>query len=224
MSAHLEEEEQLEAIKSWWKDNGRFTIISFVLMITVYAGWHFWQQHQYNQLGRAAALYVEMMKSQDQTLIARDADALIASHGGTIFAAVAALKKAQLAVESKDMVAAEKSLKAVIDSADNDAFKQLARLRLARIHLGNDKVDQALSILAVVNDNGLQGWVAWVKAQCYQKLGKFDLANQAYSRASTALSDNKQASELITQQWMALPGQKKSTSSQAKSNKGEQHA
>ena len=61
MADHLSEEEQIEAFKRWWAENGLQTILGVVLIVGGYFGWQGWQQAQQEQAGQASELYMEMV-------------------------------------------------------------------------------------------------------------------------------------------------------------------
>ena len=62
MADHLSEEEQIEAFKGWWAENGLQTIAALILVIGGYFGWQFWQDRQLEQVEQASDLYVEMIE------------------------------------------------------------------------------------------------------------------------------------------------------------------
>ena len=56
----LQEQEQVDALKAWWRDNGKWLVAAAVIALLGYAGMHFWKNHQAQQAGEAARLYVEV--------------------------------------------------------------------------------------------------------------------------------------------------------------------
>ena len=61
MAEHLTEEEQLEALKRWWKENGQSTIIGVLLAVSGYLGWTFWQDSQRSSAEAASAIYQDLI-------------------------------------------------------------------------------------------------------------------------------------------------------------------
>jgi predicted negative regulator of RcsB-dependent stress response len=57
------EEEQLDAVKRWWKENGQSTIIGLVLGVAVILGWNYWQSHKKAQSEQASAIYSQLIQA-----------------------------------------------------------------------------------------------------------------------------------------------------------------
>ncbi len=55
------EEEQIEAIKSWWKENGRSTVFGVVAAIAIVLGWRGWQDYETNTSELASAEYQNLL-------------------------------------------------------------------------------------------------------------------------------------------------------------------
>lgn len=159
MEVYRTEEEQLEQLKSWLRENGRTLIIAIVLVIAAVFGWRAWHQHQANQQERAAASYLslldavgqieqgegggESMQATANTL----ADSLKVDHTGSGYAQLAALLKARLAVDAGDLAAAETELRWVLERKPVAELAALTRLRLARVLLAKGEADAALAQL-----------------------------------------------------------------------------
>ena len=144
MADHITEEEQIEALKRWWEENGKQTILGVALIAGGYFGWQAWTDHGLEQASAASLTYQEMVDSlaglnpsetlsEDKQLAVNSlADELKAEHGDTQYAVYAALTKAKLAVEGNDLDAAVSELQWAMDNAD-DVSEFIARLRLARV-------------------------------------------------------------------------------------------
>ena len=109
MADHLTEEEQIEALKRWWAENGMQTVLAVVLVIGGYFGWQFWGTHQQEQMTEASENSMDIVANQapgenldpsQQKAINDDADQLKNNHAGTGYAHFAAMLKAKVAVES----------------------------------------------------------------------------------------------------------------------------
>ena len=57
MAYSIEEEQEINLLKDWWKDNGKVIIVAFILGIVGVLGWRFWQSYQANQIMQASAEY-----------------------------------------------------------------------------------------------------------------------------------------------------------------------
>ena len=117
MAEHLSDEEQLENLKRWWKENGLFTVAAIVLCIGGYFGWDHWKANQQQQMETASELYQQMMevaivepgqKANDtqHRLVNELATQLKEEFSSSQYARYGALLVAKLAVERNDLDAA----------------------------------------------------------------------------------------------------------------------
>ena len=50
MAYTIEEEQELNQLKEWWKDNGKAIIAAFILGVGGMLGWRYWQSYQANSI------------------------------------------------------------------------------------------------------------------------------------------------------------------------------
>ncbi len=154
MSDHLEDDEQVEALKRWWQENGRSTVAAVVLAIAGTVGW---QQYQGWDLARAeaasdawdtvsAALDTNDPELRAQAMV--QAELLIDEYSGSSYARYAAMKLAAIAVAERDFGRAEAQLRQALTSGSSDsALADLIELRLARVLAAKGDEQGALAIL-----------------------------------------------------------------------------
>jgi predicted negative regulator of RcsB-dependent stress response len=154
VESYRSEEEQVEALKRWWKENGRSTMIGVVLALGLGFGWQGWQKNQELAAESASNLYQQMLQAlsaeEDQgTTIGRQiAVELKDSHRGSVYAQFAAMHLARLAVNDGQPQVAEQELRWTLAMADaGDDVQQVAQLRLARVLASQDKQEEALGLL-----------------------------------------------------------------------------
>lgn len=159
MADHLTEEEQLEQLKTWWKDNG-FSLIAAVLVgLIAYFGFQWWQNHQQQQAEQASALYGQLVESiqanpangnavseEDKKTAFYLAEQLRTDYSNSLYAVNASLFAAKIAVEENDLETAVSSLKWAVDNS-RDAMQGIASLRLARLYLAKEQYDEALALV-----------------------------------------------------------------------------
>ncbi|MFZ5755310.1 MAG: YfgM family protein [Pseudomonadota bacterium] len=160
MDVYRTEEEQIAAIKGWWRDNGVGIAVAVVLALSLFGGWKWYQHHERQQQVAAVGLYQTLMQSWQQAAEpganAADADArmqkageqLLTEHAGSIYARFAGLILAGRAAESEDYATAEKHLRAVRDVDAGDGVGLVATHRLARVLSAQGKHEDALALLA----------------------------------------------------------------------------
>lgn len=142
----LEEQEQLEEFKAWWKRWGSQVMLGLAVVVAAAAGWRYWQHHTATQGVEAAVIYDKLTQSLSagDARTARDTGAmLIDKYPRTAYAPRAALLLAKLNYGSKDAKSAQAQLEWVIANSKEAALKDLARLRLAGVLLDEKQYDAA---------------------------------------------------------------------------------
>lgn len=155
MEGYRSEDEQLEALKRWWQENGRSIVIGVVLALGLGFGWQTWQRNQQISAENASNLYQQMLQalaSEQEVggeLGKQLATQLKDSHRGTVYAQFAALHLARLAVNSGQAALAEQELRWTLGMADTDSdIHRVAQQRLARVVAAQGRADEALELLA----------------------------------------------------------------------------
>jgi len=106
----LQEQEQLEALKAWWKDNGNWILGTVLVVVVAMGGWRGWHYYQHQQATKAATLYmqvVEQVGSNDPKRVNDAAAAVMDKFASTAYAARAALLAAQVNEQAKDVAHAK---------------------------------------------------------------------------------------------------------------------
>jgi predicted negative regulator of RcsB-dependent stress response len=196
----LQEQEQIEALKAWWNDNGRW-IIGIVLAAAIAAvgwrGWHYYQQQQ--SLG-AATLYqqvTDQLASRDPKRINDAAEALMSKFSSTIYASRAALLAARVNEQNSDLARAKTQLQWVIDHSSDPAVKDVARLRLAAVFLDEKNYADALNALDSNHLGAFDGLFADMRGDVLSAQGKVDEARSSYKLAYEKLDPQSMYRNLV---------------------------
>ncbi len=185
MAEYETEEERIEAIRTWWKENGRSIVFGAVLGIGLLLGWRGWIAYQDNQGRAASTLYAQLLQDaavHDGGRVAELARRLREEYGSTPYAALAALEVAALKSEAElDQSAGELSW--VMEHGDEAILQDLARLRLARVRIAQGRAEEALKLLD--RDWGLAyaGLVEEARGDAWRAKGDEARARQAYTKA-----------------------------------------
>src|SRR4029453_2401193 len=146
----LEEQEQLEDLKAWWKQWGNSisgVIIAVCVGVIAVQGWRWWSAQQAE---RAAVLYsaVSAAVRANDVAKAKDAMAQLADkYGGTAYAPRAALLLAATLHGAGDRAGA-KAPRAAVSTRDSEAeLRGTPRLRLAALLMDDKQYDEALRTL-----------------------------------------------------------------------------
>ncbi len=145
----LEEQEQLDSLKTWWKMYGNLvTGVVAVAAVGVLA-WQGWTWHQRSQAAQAAAVYGALEQAvavRDAQKIKAAAGELAEKFGSTAQASLGALVAARQSFDAGDLKTAKAQLTWAADNG-KDEFRDLARLRLAAVLLDEKAYDEALKAL-----------------------------------------------------------------------------
>ena len=182
----LQEQEQLDALKAWWKENNKQLLGALLIVVVALGGWRGWQYYQHKQAGEAATLYAEFAKqleTNDAKRVNDAAAAVMDKYASTAYASRAALFAAQVNEQSKDAARAKTQLQWVIDHTSEASLKDVARLRLAAILLDEKSYDAALSLLNAAHPDSFNGLYADLKGDVLSAQGKTDEARTAYQLA-----------------------------------------
>lgn len=191
MAEYETEEEQVEALKEWWKQNGLAIIGGAVLGISALLGWRGWGLYQGKQATEASDIFAvvqEAVASNDINALNKQVNNLSTNYASTPYASLAVLHQAKIQIEREDNVVAEESLRWVLNNSKQDSVQDVARLRLARLLIADNKVDQALEMAnSVISDayaslvNEIRGDIFVVKGEIEQAKGAYDQAMQEAS-------------------------------------------
>ena len=188
MATHLdlEEQEQLDQLKAFWKQYGN--LITWVLIVALagYAGWMGWNSWQHDQSAKAGALFDELDKAAqagDAEKTARVFADMKERFPRTGYTQQGALLAAKLQFEKGQAEAARAALTWASDNAGEAEYRTVARLRLAGLLLDEKKYDEALKQLDGASAKEFSALVADRRGDILLAQGKAEEAKAAYSQA-----------------------------------------
>ena len=132
------EEQQVEAIKKWWKENGTMFVAGIVITLGAVVGWRWWMDHRNAQAEAAAVEYQQLLaelSQGDKEAVIKRGGYLIDNYAATPYSDLAALALSRLRVDAGELAAARSRLEWVMNHAEAPELRDVARLRLARVHL-----------------------------------------------------------------------------------------
>lgn len=182
----LQEQEQIDALKAWWRDNGTKLLGMLLVMTVAFGGWRGWQYFQHKQSNEAATLYagfIKQLESNDTKRVNDAAAAVMDKFSSTAYAPRAALLAAQANEQGKDVARAKTQLQWVIDHAGEAGLKDVARLRLAAVLLDEKNYAEALKLLEAKHPASFDGLYADLRGDVLSAQGKTDDARSAYKLA-----------------------------------------
>lgn len=197
MADYRTEEEQIEILKTWWRENGRSTVIGVVVALVGYFGWAAWHSYQQSKMEAAADLYQQMAVGKDgapaadKNKVTAAAEQLRKDYPGSVYAIFAALHLAKDAVDAKDFPRAAEMLAWAAERKPDASLAPLVTLRLAQVQYAQGQHDAALATLTSVKDGG--AWKAALeelRGDVLLAQNRPDMARNAYGEALKALDDS----------------------------------
>ncbi|GGI76206.1 YfgM family protein [Legionella impletisoli] len=186
MSVYMTEEEQIEAIKRWWKRYSNIIIVTISLILLAIAGYKYWSWHQGKKIQQASVAYEHLMvafSNKDNKKIHSYANQLIKEYNDTVYADAARMTLAKLFVTNGKFKHAEEQLQQVANKSKMPALQQVAKIRLARILLSQAQYDQAINKLEPVIDASYKPVINELRGDIYAATGKYPQAVAAYRKA-----------------------------------------
>ncbi len=185
MAYDLEEQEQLDEFKAWWKKNGKLVTNVVIAGLLAYVAWQGYQYWQNKKAAEASTLYqnLVMMESGKGAEIKTQANKLMNNFTSTAYAGRAAVLLAKSDFANKDGKAAKADLQWAIDHAQESAVQAIASLQLAGILLEEKDYENAHKVLDAKIDAGYVGLRDEMKGNVYLAQGKQDEAKKAFESA-----------------------------------------
>jgi len=209
VALHASEEESIEALKDWWKDNYRMLVTIVVTVAVGWGGWTLWQNSRTTAANTASDMYEEILElamvepgveitAENADRIAELAASLRADYPSTIYARYSALFAAQQAVNRGDLEVAEQELQWLVDNNTGGLFQEAdatltltANLRLGRVILARGDAERALELVNRVAPGSLEAEFAELRGDIYLSQGRTVDAHDSYLAAQQAGSTSQ---------------------------------
>jgi predicted negative regulator of RcsB-dependent stress response len=184
------EDQQVEAIKKWWKENGASLLIGLGIGVAALLGWREYLAYQTDHSAEASDLY-----QQVQTQVAsnrfndasiRQADIARNDYADTPYAALVSMAQAKYEYENGDVESAIMHLRWASENATETDVRHVASLRLARILIAEEKYEEAETVLLVDHPAGFTAGYEELKGDLYAARGETAQARIAYDKAINA--------------------------------------
>ena len=182
----LEEQEQLAALKAWWKEHGGAVALGAMLVAAVVGAWNGWLWYQRSQSVQAAALYDALQKAaraNDLKATQQAAGSILEDFPRSAYAPLAALVSAKVQFQAGDLKTARAQLQWAVDHAKGDEVRAIAALRLASVLLDDKEPGAALKVLEVKPPSSFDALYASLRGDILSVQKKPSEARAAYKAA-----------------------------------------
>ncbi|ENM5774314.1 YfgM family protein [Vibrio mimicus] len=188
MELYDTEEQQVEAIKDWWKENGKAVIFGAVIGLGGLFGWRYYQDSVVSAQEAASHSYSQAIDA----LVAKGAEAessiqtFIDANKETEYAVLAAMQLAKVQVEAGQIDEALAQLEWAKGATKDVALKPLLTYRVARLQAEQGQFDEALTQLSNIQEQTWAGRVAELRGDILMRKGDSAGAYAAYTEAQQA--------------------------------------
>ena len=200
MAYSIEEEQEINQLKDWWKENGKTIIIAFILGVGGMFGWRYWQAHQAEKIAQASAQYDALIYSAQQDEQAKKAniEQFVQANSKTAYAVFALLDEAKKATEKQDFAAAEANLNQALTQSQDEVLTSIVALRLSAVQFQLGQLDNALTTLNQVKGESfnarkaiLTGDIQVAKGDKVAAKNSFEQAQQSGSQLEQQMAKMK---------------------------------
>ncbi|MBE7215900.1 tetratricopeptide repeat protein [Shewanella benthica] len=184
MEIYSTEEQQVDAIKQFWKDYGTSIVVGAVVGLGGLFGWNYYSEHKIAQAELASEAFqaVSAGNISDTSMLAA-AENFAKDHSQKGYQSLLELIVAKAAVEAGDLDKAEATLKSVVSSAPDKGLVMVATMRLARVQAEQGQITTAITTLDQVSDPAFTAQRDELKGDFLVRKGDEELAKAAYQAA-----------------------------------------
>ncbi len=183
MEVYSNENEQTDALRNFFANNGKALAIGVVIGIAALGGWRYWSSHQDDTAKTASAQYQQltsaMQAGKPETL---EAVNRFASENSNTYGALAAMDLAKQYVDAGQLDKAATLLQNGLKDTKDANLQAVINLRLARIQLQQNQADAALKTLDGVKGDGWTAIVADIRGEALLTKGDKQGARDAWSK------------------------------------------
>ena len=192
MDVYATDEEKVEAIRKWWKENGTTLITGVLLGLAVLFGAKAWFAYQHKQADQASGVYIQVMNalaSNNAQAATEAGEVLTTKYSSSTYAVLATMALAKFKLEQGQDKAAQAELQWALKHADQEGIKQIVRLRLARVMLAQKDYQGAAGILGEMKQDpgAFKAEYDEVRGDLAMAQNDPDAARKAYDQALAAL-------------------------------------
>lgn len=202
MSEFLTEEEQVERLKQWWKENGRSIMAGVVIGLGIFGSWQGWRAYETRQAEEGSAAFdafQQQARAGDVEATLRAESSLRERFDGSAYADLAALEVARELTNQGRLDEAAGRLRTVQESGANTAIRELARLHLGRVLMAKGAYDEAGAVLQADPPAAFAAEMAALRGDLARLQNDDAAARTAYEQALALGSADREWLELMLQ-------------------------
>ena len=187
MEVYETEEQQVEAVKKWFKENGVSLIFGVVVGLSSVGGWKYYQEEQNTHSVQASEIFVslsnQILEGKDAAAFSEHAEELANNYSDTPYAALASLMLAKHDYENGKTQAAISKLSWASKNAQDVETQHVAKTRLIRVYLSEDMFEEAEALLNMQHPESFDVSYEELKGDLLVDKNELAEARAAYDKA-----------------------------------------
>ena len=188
----LTDTEREEQVRTFVRENLLFLLLAVALGLAGVAGFKYWQSKRLGGAEAAELQYESVIASlsanQPEQAEERTKQ-LRATHPKSPYADQAELAQARAAVARHDYDAATRMLRTVLDGAGDPVLRHVARTRLARVMIEQQRYDDAVSLLSLDEAGAFAALYHEIRGDAFAAKGDGESARREYTDALAVSED-----------------------------------
>ncbi|WP_206483594.1 tetratricopeptide repeat protein [Thalassotalea sp. G2M2-11] len=192
MADHQTEEQQVEAIKAFWQDNGNSIIAGLIIGFAGFIGYGYYKDHKLTSELNVSEAYQDViaLADKDDKAYRAAGDKFVQENADSGYSALTALALAKDAAEHQDWQQAEQYLTTAINNTAETSIKAIAAVRLARVQIQLEQYEQAIATVSKTLPASFKATAEEIKGDALLQQDKVEQARAAYQAAIDASGDN----------------------------------
>ncbi|MBV7387866.1 tetratricopeptide repeat protein [Pasteurellaceae bacterium TAE3-ERU1] len=183
--SYITEEQQVEELKSWWKENSKVIITTLILVFASVLGWRYWQNYQLNSRLAASNDYEQVLNAYqaDPKNNAGLLEQFVKEHEGSSYAVFALFEQAKRALDNNQLEQAQQLLTQAQSMSKDSELKAIATVRLASVQLQANAFESAVNTLNSLGEAAYNGVKQRLLGEAYLGLNDKEKAKAAFEAA-----------------------------------------
>jgi predicted negative regulator of RcsB-dependent stress response len=209
MAKHLdlEEQEQLDQLKHFWKQYGNPITWLLILVLGGFAAWNGYQYWQRTQSAQAAAMMDEVQRviqTSQPDKVERAFNDMKERFPSVTYTHQAGLLAAKSLMDAGQVDKAKAVLTWVAEKPSDAGYGSIARLRLAALLMESQSYDEALKQVDAVQDAAFSALAADRRGDILMAQGNRSQAQEQYQKAYSAFPERTEYRRLVEVKLNAL--------------------
>jgi len=180
------DEQQAEAIKKWWKENGLSVVTGIALGFALLFAWRAWMSHVQKQEELTSTLYEQVLIALEEDKVEKAhqvANEILSNHTNTAYAMLTALNLARQDLKEGNIPSSHARLDWVIKQNHSPEFTHIARLRKAQLFLVENKINETKQLITGIDEGTFKASYASLRGDIAMAEGQVETARIAYQEA-----------------------------------------